>query len=84
MSQEDLPPSEKLLLAMHNLCAVRSQQAITVEEISRAVHVVFEEAKRILGGHVESGLVERYTDEAGATKYYLTGKGIIKVCSSFT
>lgn len=84
MNEEDLPLSEKLLLAMHNLCIVRPEIAKTGEEIAKSVRLASDNVLGILVGHEANGYVTSLIDSMGARRFYLTSLGMIKVCSSFT
>ena len=84
MNEKDLPPSEKLLLSMHNLCVVRPEIAKTGEEISKSINLDIDHVLRMLGLHEERGFVKSYVDNIGIRRFYLSGLGILKVCSSFT
>lgn len=84
MNEEDLPPSEKLLLVMHNLCIVKPEIAKTGEEIAKMIRMAVDNVLGILSHHEERGYIKSYTDQMGVRRFYLTGIGILKVCSSFT
>lgn len=84
MNEEDLPLSEKLLLAMHNLCIVRPELAKTGEEIARSIRLAVDYVLGILDNHEANGYVKSFTDHMGAKRFYLTSLGMIKVCASFT
>ncbi len=84
MSEESIPISEKLLLLLHSLCAVKPEIAKTVEELSNYVHAAVDSISSMLDSHESEGYVTSYTNSQGVRMYYLTGRGIIKVCSSFT
>lgn len=81
---DDIPVSDKLLLTMHNLCAVRPEIAKTVEELSETIRMAVDNVTGILSRFEGEGYVKSLTDQNGHKKFYLTGKGILKVCSSFT
>lgn len=84
VSDENIPISEKVLLILHSLCAVKPEIAKTGDELSNYVQVAVDRIGGMLDKHEEEGYVNSYVDHYGAKKYYLTGRGIIKVCSSFT
>ena len=50
MNEEDLPLSEKLLLAIHNLCIVRPEIAKTSEEIAKVVNLGLNNVLEVLIG----------------------------------
>jgi DNA-binding PadR family transcriptional regulator len=84
MYEENIPPPEKLLLLMHNLCIVRPELAQTSEELSQTLRMAADHTQQILHEVEQDGYVESYTGPHGSRKFYLTGRGILKVCSSFT
>ena len=84
MSDYNLSVSEKLLLAMHNLCLVRLETAKTGQEIARLINLTTDNVEKILKGHEANGYVKSVQDASGERKFYLTNIGILKVCSTFT
>lgn len=84
MDEESIPIPDKLLLTMHNLCAVRPEIARTGEELSRIIRVAVDKALKILNGFERDGYVKSLIDQSGRRRFYLTGMGILRVCSSFT
>ena len=84
MDEDSLPVPDKLLLTMHNLCAVRPEIARTGEELSKIIRVAVDKALKILDGFEREGYVKSLIDRHGRRRFYLTGMGILKVCSSFT
>lgn len=84
MDDNDLPLQDKLLLIMHNLCVVKPDLAKTGEEISKIIHITIDNVLKILNLNENNGYVKSYTDKMGLKRFYLSGIGIIKVCSSFT
>ncbi len=82
--REELPLSEKILQTLHNLCATAPDLARRSEELSRVMQVDLGELERVLNGYTAEGFAERFADNEGKNRYYLTGKGIIKVCALFT
>ncbi|MEM3703818.1 MAG: hypothetical protein QXX79_05335 [Candidatus Bathyarchaeia archaeon] len=82
--REDLPISEKVLQALHNLCATAPDLARKSEELAQFLQLEKAEIERILDGYGYEGYVESFADVNGRKWYYLTGKGIIKVCALFT
>ncbi len=69
---------------MHNLGVVDSKRAKTIKELSSILSINIEDLGRILDYNKAQGYVESITFPAGETAYYLTPKGIIKVCSCFS
>jgi len=69
---------------MHNLCLVRAETAKTGNEIAGVLQMDLSKVKEILDQQETYGFVRSYMDPSGARKYFLTGIGIIRVCSCFT
>lgn len=82
--REELPVSEKILETLHNLCATAPDLARGSEELAKVMQLDPAEVERILDDFGLEGHIESFTDEEGKKRYYLTGKGIIKVCAVFT
>lgn len=82
--REELPPSEKLLQTLHNLCATAPDLARRSEELAQVLQLDINEVETILDNYGLEGYVEGFTDNEGKKRYYLTGSGIIKVCALFT
>ncbi|MGQ9537993.1 MAG: hypothetical protein ACUVTE_00170 [Candidatus Bathycorpusculaceae bacterium] len=82
--REELPLSEKILQMLHNLCATAPDLARKSEELAQVFQLDVAEVERILDGYGYEGYVESFADHQGKKWYYLTGRGIIKVCALFT
>lgn len=82
--REELPLSEKLLQTLHNLCATAPDLARRSEELAQVLQLDVNEVENILDNHGVEGYVEGFRDNEGKKRYYLTGRGIIKVCALFT
>ncbi|MBS7659201.1 MAG: hypothetical protein QXT06_02465 [Candidatus Bathyarchaeia archaeon] len=82
--KEELPLSEKILQMLHNLCAAAPGLAKKSEELAQIMQIDKGEIERILDAFCKEGYVEAFSDSNGKRLYYLTGKGIIKVCAFFT
>lgn len=82
--REELPLPEKILQTLHNLCATAPDLARKSEELSQILQIDINEVERTLDNYKCEGLVESFPDKDGKKWYYLTGRGIIKVCSLFT
>ena len=82
--REELPISEKILQTLHNLCATAPDLARRSEELARVMHLDLHEVEKILDNYGSEGHVESFTDNDGKRRFYLTGRGIIKVCALFT
>lgn len=84
MGEKGLPISERLLLILHNLCATDPSMAKKSEELAQILQIDKNEADNILSKHELEGYAKSFTDNEGNKRYYLTGTGIIKVCTIFT
>jgi hypothetical protein len=82
--REELPISEKILQTLHNLCATAPDLARRSEELAQVMQIDLAEVERILDDYGLEGHVENFMDNEGKKRYYLTGRGIIKVCALFT
>jgi len=82
--REELPLSEKILQTLHNLCATASELARKSEELAQVLQIDLNEVERTLDNYKSEGFVEGFMDNEGKKRYYLTGRGIIKVCALFT
>ncbi|MGQ9552287.1 MAG: hypothetical protein ACUVUE_07670 [Candidatus Bathycorpusculaceae bacterium] len=82
--REELPFSEKVLQTLHNLCATAPDLARKSEELSQVFQIDVGEIESILENYRAEGFVESFQDSEGKKRYYLNGRGIIKVCSLFT
>ena len=84
MSEGELPLPEMVLMTLHNLCATYEDLAKKPTELAESLRMDVSEIDRILGKYESEGYVKSLMDSEGNKRYYLTGAGIIKVCSSFT
>ena len=84
MSEGELPLPEMVLMTLHNLCATYEDLAKKTPELAESLRMDVSEIDRILGKYESEGYVRSLMDSEGEKRYYLTGAGIIKVCSSFT
>ena len=82
--REELPFQEKVLQTLHNLCATAADLARRGEEVARILQRDPAEIEGILDNAKAGGFAESFYDNEGKKRYYLTPKGIIKVCSLFT
>ncbi|MEM3608931.1 MAG: hypothetical protein QXV87_01110 [Candidatus Bathyarchaeia archaeon] len=80
----EIPLSEKILQTLHNLCATAPDLARRGEELAQVMQIEREEVERILDNFKSEGFAESFLDNEGKKRYYLTGRGIIKVCALFT
>jgi len=77
-------PEYWLLMLMHSICAVRPEVARTAEELAGSVAMTIDHVHSTLSELCRGGYVTTVKDERGSPRYYVTGLGIIKVCSLFT
>jgi len=82
--REELPLPEKILQALHNLCATAPDLARRSEELAQILQIDLNELERILDDYKQQGFAESFVDNEGKKRYYLTGSGIIKICAIFT
>jgi DNA-binding PadR family transcriptional regulator len=82
--REELPFPDKVLQTLHNLCATAPDLARRGEEIARILQHDQGEIEGILDKYKSEGFVESFFDNEGKKRYYVTPRGIIKVCSLFT
>ena len=82
--REELPFSEKILQTLHNLCATAPDLARKSEELAQVLQIDINELEKTLDNYKLEGFVESFKDNENKKWYYLTGSGIIKVCSLFT
>ena len=82
--RDELPFPDKVLQTLHNLCATAADLAKRGEEVARILQYDPAEIERILDDYKSRGFAESFLDNEGKKRYYLTGRGIIKVCSLFT
>ncbi len=82
--REELPFPDKVLQTLHNLCATAADLARTSEEVAGILQHHQGEIEGILDKYKSEGFAESFVDDDGKKRYYVTGRGIIKVCSLFT
>jgi predicted transcriptional regulator len=82
--RDELPFPEKVLQTLHNLCATAADLAKRGEEVARILQRDPGEIEGILDDFKNRGFAESFYDNEGKKRFYLTCKGIIKVCSQFT
>jgi DNA-binding PadR family transcriptional regulator len=82
--REELPFPDIVLQTLHNLCATAADLARRGEEVARILQRDTGEIEGILDKYKSEGFAESFFDNEGKKRYYLTGRGIIKVCSIFT
>jgi hypothetical protein len=82
--REALPFPENVLQTLHNLCATAADLARRADEVAKILQKDPAEIERILDDFKNRGFAESFYDNEGKKRFYLTGRGIIKVCSQFT
>ena len=82
--REELPFPDKVLQTLHNLCATAPDLARRSEDVARLLGISTAEIENILDKYKAEGFAESFMDNEGKKRYYLNGRGIIKVCSLFT
>ncbi len=76
--------SERLLISLHNLCATSGEMAKKSEDLAQILQADINAVNQNLDRHVSDGYVAAYQDNEGSRRFYLTSKGIIRVCSLFS
>ena len=84
MVEDRLLPQDRPLVMLHNLGIVEARVAKNLNELARLLLTNTEELKTVLSNHEKAGYVRSLVKETGDRFYYLTGLGILKVCSSFS
>ncbi|MEM4590781.1 MAG: hypothetical protein QW555_02965 [Nitrososphaerota archaeon] len=79
-----LDDSFLLLTFLHNMGHVGEDRAVGVEEISTALQMDGVRVKEILSSLESDGYVARVEVSGRGVRFYLTGKGVIRVCSIYT
>ena len=82
--REELPFPDRVLQTLHNLCATAADLARRGDEVARLLNMEPQEIEKILNRYKDEGFAESFIDNEGKKRYYLNGRGIIKVCSLFT
>ena len=76
--------SERLLISLHNLCATSGEMARRSEDLAQIVQTDINTVNQSMEKHVSDGYVDAYYDNEGKRRFYLTSRGIIRVCSLFS
>jgi len=82
--REELPFPEKVLQTLHNLCATAADLSRRGDDVAQILQRDPAEIENILDNFKTEGFAESFYDNEGKKRYYLNGRGIIKVCSLFT
>lgn len=84
LSEYEASLSERLLITMHNLSATSGEMARKSEDLAQILQTDVDTVNQNLDKHVSDGYVADYRDHEGNRRFYLTGKGIIRVSSFFS
>ena len=76
--------SERLLISLHNLCATSGEMARRSDDLAQIVQTDVNTVNQCMDKHVSDGYVVSYFDNEGNRRFYLTSRGIIRVCSLFS
>lgn len=74
----------EILLQLHNMAAVRPEKAVEAKDIAKMLAMKIEELTSRLIDLASRGYVGSLQDDAGASRFHLTGLGVIKVASLFS
>jgi len=75
---------ERVLVSMHNLSIIGVERAKTLEELSGLAGLDAKETLVYLSDHERYGYVGSKIGLDGVKRYFLTGLGVIRVCSLFS
>ena len=76
--------SERLLISLHNLCATSGEMARRSEDLAQILQADMNTVHQNLDKHISDGYVDAYYGNEGNRRFYLTSRGIIRVCSLFS
>jgi hypothetical protein len=82
--RDELPFPDRVLQTLHNLCATVADLAWKGDELAKFMQRDPAEIEGVLDRYKSEGFAENFVDTNGNKWYYLSAKGIIKVCSVFT
>ena len=82
--REELPFPDKVLQTLHNLCATAADLSRRGDDVAQILQRDPAEIENILDTYKSEDFAESFYDNEGKKRYYLNGRGIIKVCSLFT
>ena len=74
----------KVMLSLHNLGVVKEEVAKTPDQLAHTLDMNFEDVQRALETLSSESYVGKISRETDNHAYFLTGKGIVTVCSMFT
>ncbi|MCS4538559.1 MAG: hypothetical protein HYY67_06870 [Thaumarchaeota archaeon] len=69
---------------MHNLGIIDERRSQAISELKKMARIPSEQLVEILEKQEESGYIKTIKGRQGLLHYFLTGKGIIRVSSTFT
>lgn len=84
MNREERLRSDSLLLLLHNMGITGPKRALRAEEIPIPEKSKIDETIEELEKYERDGYVKGLLGEDGLKRYYLTDRGIIKVCASLS
>ena len=73
----------KVMLTLHNLGVVKEEVAKTPDQLANTLNMNFDDVEGALETLSSESYVGKITRE-NSHAYFLTGKGIVTVCSMFT
>lgn len=74
----------QVMLSLHNMGVVRKDVAKTSDQLANMLNMNFDDIKRALDTLSSESYVGKVERDNNDPAYFLTGKGIITVCSMFT
>lgn len=83
MTEHELPLADRLLLTMHNIGAIHERSARSIDELASVTGMAPDLLDRILEDHKKVGYVS-VSGIGSSAKFFLTGRGIIRVSSMYT
>jgi len=79
-----ISPEDHVLYTMHNLCATKPETSKTLDDIASILKMEIKNLKTILKQLTSEGYIKTIIEKDVELKYHLSGRGIIRVCSTFT
>jgi hypothetical protein len=84
MSYRDTSLLQRLLVTLHNMGAVSAKAGKTIEELAGMTSIALDDLAAIIPEHIRAGYINYHVDNSGSKRYFLTGRGIIRVASLYT
>ncbi|MEM0075278.1 MAG: hypothetical protein QXP36_07190 [Conexivisphaerales archaeon] len=84
MSYKDISLLQKLLVSLHNMGAVSAKAGKTLDELAAITRITLDDLAAMVAEHINAGYVDFNVDKTGSKRYFLTGRGIIRVASLYT